>query len=317
MAEEKKIEQPKKKRKWISYTIDGVLGVLILFVLFIQIEMMVSKSKNRGVGSVFGTSIAYVLTDSMDVEPGTVLTYNSKTEKEGSDPKVLTYTVTDPIHMGNGVIISKLGGVSELKPFDAVTFHMSYQGSDVVVTHRFIEYDTSSSTLYLMGDNVCATFGRGTEPTCEEGGVRYSYDHAGDYNEVKWEDVVGKVSGNSKALGTAINITQQTWFVPVMVLVPLGIIAGVSGYDMIKESKREEKEEEAEIALALQNAGIDPTNEAEVLKFEEKERYKLEMRKTIEDEKEAEKKRLRAEIEKEKKRLKKEMADEAKKGEKK
>jgi len=311
MNEEKIEKAPKKKHKWISITIDCVLGALVVLFLFIQVETMVSSSKNRGVSSLFGKSVAYVLTDSMDVDSGTVLTYSSKLEKNADgSAKSLTYTVTDPIHTGNGVVISKVSSVSDIKPFDVVTFHMDYEGSDMVVTHRFIEYDEASSTLYLMGDNHCAGF-YGGSGTCGSGGASYTYES--NYNAVKWSDVVGKVTYNSKALGNVLSLVQSSWFVPVAVLVPLGIIAVMSGYDMIKESKKEEKEEDEEVKRAMEAAGVDPNDEAQVIKFEEKERYKIEMRKTMEKEKEAEKARLRKEIEKEKKRIKKELEAESKK----
>ena len=52
--------------KKLSYIIDIFLVVIILFLGYVQVSMITSKSKNHGVPQVFGSSILYVATDSME-----------------------------------------------------------------------------------------------------------------------------------------------------------------------------------------------------------------------------------------------------------
>jgi nucleotide-binding universal stress UspA family protein len=144
--------------------------------------------------------------------------------------------------------------------------------------------------------------------TCPDSGCTYPNSR----NVVPEKNVVGKVISHSTTFGNVLGVVQSTWFIPVAVLAPLTIIAIMSAIDMIKESKKAEKEEEAEVAASLAKAGIDPNDERAVLMFQEKERYKIEIAKTMEKTKEEEKKKMRQQIDKEKKRLKKEMKKEAK-----
>jgi hypothetical protein len=99
---------------------------------------------------------------------------------------------------------------------------------------------------------------------------------------------------------------------PVTVFIPLAIIATWEGIDIFREGRKAEKEEQKEIEDAMIAAGVDPKDEATRLLYEEKFRYKIELKHEIEDAKAAEKakfeKELAAEKQKEKERLRKEMA---------
>lgn len=296
-------------KKWVSHTIDGVLGALILFLVGCQITMMVTKKNNFNVPSLFGKSFMSVATDSMDISK----------ELEASSIKSVTltrgdYTFTvkegEEIKKGDGIIISKVDP-SSIKQGDVITFYDADVASQFssygisVVTHRVIEVVSPKAdegyTFYCYGDNSNAM-------TCPSGGCQYPNSR----NVVPAKNVVGKVISHSTNFGNVLGVVQSTWFIPVAVLAPLTIIAVMSAIDMIKESKKAEKEEEAEVAASLAKAGIDPNDERAVLMFQEKERYKIEIAKTMEKTKEEEKKKMRQEIDKEKKRLKKEMKKEAK-----
>ena len=87
-------------KKLISRIVDVVLGVLLAFMVFVQVSMLVSQSKpeNYGVPSVFGASFLYVATDSM----------------EGDN--------ADSLNQGTGVIIKKDDPMN-VKVGDVITFY--------------------------------------------------------------------------------------------------------------------------------------------------------------------------------------------------
>ena len=86
------------KKKIISYAIDAILVLIIVFLGYVQISMLVSKNdkKNYGVPRVFGKSFLYVATESMN---------------NPEDPNCLK--------AGTGVIIEKVKDfMYDLKPLD-------------------------------------------------------------------------------------------------------------------------------------------------------------------------------------------------------
>ena len=82
------------KKKIISYTIDVILVLIIIFLGYVQIAMLVSKNdkKNYGVPRVFGKSFLYVATESMN---------------NPDDPNCLK--------AGTGIIIEKVTNFDSLK----------------------------------------------------------------------------------------------------------------------------------------------------------------------------------------------------------
>ena len=143
----------------------------------------------------------------------------------------------------------------------------------------------------------------------------YQADWAPTYRDAPWAQdyLIGRAVSHSKALGTVLKFVSPavpdgyaTWFIPLMVGIPLSGIAVFTIVDSVKKNKAEKAKEEAEIAAALEKAGIDPNDEAAVLAFKEKQAYKIELRKEMEKAKEEEKERLRKEKEKEERRRAKE-----------
>jgi hypothetical protein len=253
-----------------------ILGVFIAFLLFCQISMMTSSSKNYGVPTLFGYSFLRVATDSM------------QGEKE------------DSLNQGTGIIIKKQAP-SEVKVGDVITFLDLKTTSTVVptravVTHRVMAItvnEDATRTFYCFGDNPTSTYWSNGQ----EASMTFTYPETANIVEEKY--YIGTVVSHSDAFGGFLSVSLQPWFVPVMVLVPLSIIAILSGADMIKEGRAEAKEEEAAVATELAKAGIDPADEGAVLLFREKTRYKLELKKAMEKEKEKEKSRLRKQLAKE------------------
>lgn len=280
----------KKKRKLISNIVDGVLGALILFLMVCQVQLMISKNKNKGqVAFLFGYSYMEVLTDSM----------------EGNLP--------DSLPKGTGAIVKQVD-ISSIKVGDILTYWTnvvvqggSESGVDIVISHRVFETGTNSDgTRYFwtFGDNAHAT----NCPQTDEGCTYDAYK-----TKIAESDVLGIVVGHNDFLGKMLAVGISNWFVPVAVLLPITVIAVISAIDMVKESKREEAEEKAAILAAMKEAGVDPNDEKAALAFEEKERYKYEIKKEMEEEKERERKKMAKEIEQIKEEEKKRLLEEMKK----
>jgi len=326
-------------KKWVNNIITAVLGTFIVFLLGCQVSMLLSEKKNYGVPSLFGKSFMSVLTDSMkndenesesmpvgcgiimekipaeDVQPADVITFYSPTlsdefgingivshrvleviqapKSEGGEG----YFAVSPIleySLDSGTTWSESDGKKmALGAGKSFSVRRLSSPSDSVVSHLIPSYSGSTAGLfsfYTCGDNLKAQ-------TCPSGGCAQDYRDP----EVKEEYYIGKVTYHSVGLGKALQIVQSTWFIPVTVLVPLTAIAVLSAVDLVKQAKKERKEEEADIQAALFKAGIDPKDEKAVLLFTEKERYRLEMKEELEKAKAEEKKRLEKEMKTQKK----------------
>ena len=264
-----------KRRKIISYSIDGLLGLILVFLLATQIQMLVTGSRFPGVPRAYGYSFLYVATDSMVGER------------------------SDSLPVGTGIIVKKTSA-SSLHIGDVVTFFDRNIGAPN--THRLDEEPKLVEGVYHLhtkGDNVNSQM--------------YSYDGE-SFTE---EELVGVVVTHNDALGSILSYVSPTasgtaealgnrgggaWVFPVIVLLPLAGIAAISIASTVREAKKQHKEEEQEIALAMAEAGIDPSNEAEATKFAEKYRFKKEYREQLEKEKEKAKKKAMKSIKAEQRR---------------
>lgn len=275
------MEGKKPKKKWISYTVDGLLIALIAFLGYVQISMLTTKSSNHGVPMVFGSSFLYVSTNSMEVP---------------NDP--------DCLAPGTGIIISKVScedlktadpildeegnptGDYDIKSGDVVTFY--YADIRNVDTHRLIEktYNQEDGKWHFvtMGDNPTA--------------------HATPYKKERWteDDLVGKVVYHSAGLGTFLTIAspdaaasagKTAWLLPVGIIVPLILLAVMSIVDVFKAAKEQERIEEQEILEAMIAAGVDPNDEVAAETFRQKEEFKREYRLKMQEEIELAKKLAR------------------------
>lgn len=101
-------------KKWVSNTINGVLGVLIVALIGLEIDIMVTSSQNHNVPSLFGYSFMQVLTDSMDGDRA------------------------DSFGTGSGVIMQKVAP-EDVKVDDVITFSETIESQDIVVSHRVHE----------------------------------------------------------------------------------------------------------------------------------------------------------------------------------
>lgn len=222
--------------KKITFIFDIILVIILLFIGFVQISIIISKQNHFGVPTLFGKSVLYVSTDSMQdpdnpdcLSPGTGIIIESISPK---DIKPST-----PIYDEEGIL------VDYEKDGDIVTFYCPNEKT--TNTHRVAEklYIESEQKYYFitMGDNPI---------------LHHSY-LAEMWSE---EYLVGKVVGQSRSLGSFLEIaspeaaaflTYRTgnfhiaWFFPVAILIPFLIIAvsHIVQYLASKDSKNEIKNE--------------------------------------------------------------------------
>ena len=155
-----------KKRKWLSYTIDGVLVALIAFFGYIQISMMATKSSNFGVPMAFGQSFLYVSTESMD---------NPEVSDFGKGSGIIIQKV-DPasLQVSNRIEDPETGKIDYDFKGDVVTFYLTFaSGAGYPDTHRLIDkqLDPETGKVYLGSIVICrvkakeqaAEYGHGEE----------------------------------------------------------------------------------------------------------------------------------------------------------
>lgn len=273
--------EKEKRRKIISYTIDAILGAIIVFLLSCQIQMLVTSSKNYGVPRAYGLSFLYVGTDSM------------VGEKE------------DSLNRGTGIIVQQTSAAS-LRQGDVVTFFDKNLGAPN--THRLSEEPYIENGVYhfhTMGDNAAAA----------------TFDYQGEFftdaeligKVIAHNDGLGTfltfVSPNASGMAQAAgNKGAAVWLFPIVVLIPLAGIAAVSIAGTVHEARKQKKEDEAELNQAMEAAGIDRSDEAAVTKFAEKYRFKKEYREELEKEKEKARRKAIREIKAQERRAKYEKA---------
>jgi hypothetical protein len=320
--------------KIISDIFTGILCALMLFLIGCQVVMFRSSTYQEfGVPSIFGYSFMQVVTnsmvgsesDSLDVGTGVVMKQVSLSEISPRD--IITFKNSDlSTAVGENVIVSHrvhevfraplsqgadftfAAMVGEEYSIDGGTNWTAADGKvlsfapTITIKTRIIESrDTSVRTFatpvystdgagsyvfYTCGDNLNAT-------TCGDSGCAPTYR-----DTVKQADYIGKIVSHSGVLGWALGVVMSTWFIPVACLIPLALIVTFSGIDMVKAGKKEQYEEDREILLAANKAGVDPNDERAYLLFAEKERFKIQVREEMEKTKAEQKKQLLKEMKK-------------------
>ncbi|MCR4562995.1 MAG: hypothetical protein K5694_07335 [Bacilli bacterium] len=275
----KQEETPKKLSagKIVSYVIDGILVLFILFVISVQIQMVASRNSNFGVPRAYGLSFMYVATDSM----------------QGDQP--------DSFNKGTGIVIKQVNQ-SEIKLGDVVTFYD--ERIKAPNTHRIFEEPTIDENnvyhFHTMGDNAKSESG--------------SYSSLGEF--WTGDKLIGKVIAHNDAFGAILSVISPTasgmksavdgkgantsWVFPVILLIPIAGITVVTIIDFLKKAKKQRLAEEAEIHAAMLEAGVDPNNEEDATYFEQKYRFKIEFREQLAKEKAKKKKQFEKELRKKK-----------------
>lgn len=332
-------EQKTKNKKLLSNIANWVLGLLIVFLVGCQVQIIRSRSANYNVPSLFGYSFMTVLTDSManntedpsqsldvgtgvimqkvaasSIAPSDVITFYSEelTEAAGQ-PLVVSHRVFEIIKApadatSQGFFAAKKdeeysldnGATWQLSDTlmheatggSTIHFRLISDRDNSVVTHQIPAYGEKEAGAYeffTCGDNLqaqtCKNYASGSCSSTTRDPVPEKY-------------YLGRIVYRSNTLGKFLSTAQEIWFIPVCCLVPLLIIVVSSLIDLIKVERAQQYSVDREILLGLNAAGIDFNDEKAVYLFSEKQRYKIELRESMQKEKDAEKKRLLKEMKK-------------------
>ena len=328
-TEEKKKEKEKQGKSLWSRILDWVLGVLVALLLFLQVDIIITSRNNYGVPSLFGYSFMQILTNSMEGpdDDRVLLTYQKdfygapsqevdplteerpvlevfpldyedmETVKKNFDYGYLIKRGPRRLPVDTGVIIKAID-FQDIVPGDVLTFV-----TDIVIngqtyratptSHRVIEIDYEKETLSCFGDNNMPY----------DGSRRAFYSDPTQRNDLKKADILGEVISNNDALGAALGAVQSTWFLPVMIIVPLGIIGISSAVEAILKGHQERKKEKALLEAAIDAAGIDRNDEIAMEKFVTRYQAKRDMQLELEKEKARQKEIYRKVYEEEKAKL--------------
>jgi signal peptidase I len=117
----------RQKNKKIKKILSAILGVLIVFIVGLQLIGIITARSNYGVSNFFGYQTLVVLTDSME----------------------------DELPVGSGIIVKRTDPAT-LEVDDIITFFRPNDG--LIVTHRIIEIDEGEERYFrCLGDNIFAS----------------------------------------------------------------------------------------------------------------------------------------------------------------
>jgi ABC-type multidrug transport system fused ATPase/permease subunit len=208
MEKEKVADSSTKKSKFktVASVILNVLFVLFFLLCVFSIYMSVTTKTNTDDASqIFGYQARIVLTSSMEKSDATdVSEYAIKDIPVKS--MVFIKTVPDDEQEAEA-------WYSELKVGDVLTFKYVYS-SQVTITHRIVEITpkaTGGYTIILEGDNKTSSDNVGQQT------IDTSLADSPNY-------VIGKVTGQSVALGYLITAVRSTLGIVLIVIVPCAII---------------------------------------------------------------------------------------------
>ncbi len=260
----------KKNRvfKIISTVVDVLLVLIIAFIGYLQISMLVSKKNNYGVPQVFGQSVLYVATNSMEdpdnpksIVPGTGILIN---KVKPQDIKAST-----PVYDADGVTIKDY-----LKDGDIVTFY--YDKIKAPDTHRVvnIKIEDGKYIFTTMGDNPIAHQRMTTEQWSEDkliGRVHTASRVLGQFLEISSPEAAAYLSARTGK-------QHNAWFFPVAIIAPIVIIALTYTIRYAVTATKERRKRDAEIQLALEASGIDLNDEEACELFRQKEEMRMDIK---------------------------------------
>lgn len=335
-------------KKWISYTIDGILIAFIGVLAYTQISMALTKNKNHGVPSAFGVSFLYVQTGSMD-------------DSDQPNPK--------GIPQGSGIIIKKVG-VGDLTPstpiyeyvtekeiVDGVEVDKKDENGDLVYTldsngekikvldennePKIIDFEKDGSVVtfeWVFKDYSGKTLGtapdthRVIDKEYDESEKKWYVVTMGDQQQIhdnfrkglrdentvqRWSEdkLIGKVVYHSIPFGEILTLTSPAIAAGAgknAWLFPIGIIAPIviiAAMSIIDAFVKYHKEEK-EYEAKIQADMIAAGIDMEDEAAVELFRMKAELKLEYQEELEAEKKKIQASIEKEKAKARKQLEKE-------
>ena len=201
--------------------------VLCIFTLFIAVS---SKKDSDGAATVFGKQIRIIRSDSM-----------AKSEfTDVSDYKIKSIPIKSLIIVETvpKAEAKREAWFSKLKVGDVLTFRYVFVSQETV-THRITEIQPKEGGGYiikLQGDNATSESGAGTQT------IDTSDLESPNY-------VIGKVTGQSRALGVLVYALKTPVGIICIVILPCLIIIGleiVRIIGVLQENKRKQAKEDAE-----------------------------------------------------------------------
>ncbi len=317
----------KKKKIKVSTVVDAVLIALGLGLLALEMSLLISKQKD-GMPSLFGKTFMNVLTGSMD-GPDTDVFYLTRAgddasgrvtgvyysaeeaeEASGEDKIYFTLKKNGPSMLGVGTAaILERRDFSAVAPGDIVTFYYDIPAGGVVyqnqlVSHRVIEI--IDGVLYCYGDAY-------PNPNNDAGHAIPYESSSSSYEgvqKISKDKYVGVVSGKSDFLGWVLQVSSQSWFVPVVVGVPLLTMGAFSLAEGLKKSREAKKEENARIQALVDKSGVKKEDGAAYEREWEKASIKVAIQMEMEEEKQKQKEIYRKQFQAAKEEAKRELQKE-------
>lgn len=198
--------------KILSVALNVVLYIFLALSIFLLVVSIVSKNNSDGAVNLFGYEMRIVVSSSM--------------EKSEYSPDVSKYKIKD-IKIKSVVFVERVPDDSEkakewyskLEVGDVLTFKYVIGSSQETITHRIIEITPTASgyIISLQGDN------RGESATVSTQTIYTSPDDYPTENET-YNHVIGKVVGNSTALGYVLYSLKQPIGTALIIIVPCSII---------------------------------------------------------------------------------------------
>lgn len=246
-----------KTRKILSIVLDVILYLFLALSLFMLVITLSSKNSKDGAISLFGYEMRIVASSSMELSE--------------YSPDVSGYKIKD-IKVKSMVFVERIPEdeakaaewYSKLAVGDVLTFRYFIGSSQETITHRITDISSTANgyIIKLQGDNR-------TEGSTVS--TQTIYTSSADYpsqNEV-YNYVIGKVVGNSTALGYMMYSVKQPVGTALIIIVPCSIIII---WQIIRIVNYLNEERKKKTAAALEEANKKAAEEAE-----QRERQALEM----------------------------------------
>lgn len=229
------MERKKTAKKVVGIILNILLYAFFALCLCALIFSIVAGRDSTGAVSLFGKQMRLVLTESMEsCDETDVSEFRIKSIPKGS----LVFIDLVPADAEKAK-----AWYGDLEVGDVLTFQYGTYGTSTPITHRIISITENDGgyTILLAGDNKADSDGVLTQT------IRTAQAGMGlDY-------VIGKVTGQSRALGWIFTILKQPVGLALVIIVPCALIivmqivriVGVLGADK-KKKAAEEKEKQAD-----------------------------------------------------------------------
>lgn len=245
---EQKSTKGAKTRKIFGIILDVILYLFLALSLFMLIMSVSSKKSKDGAMNLFGYEMRIVASSSMELSE--------------YSPDVSGYKIKN-LKVKSMIFIERLPEdeqkakewYSKLSVGDVLTFRYFLGSSQETITHRITEITPTDSgyIIKLQGDN------RTEGATVSTQTIYTSPEDYPSQNEI-YNYVIGKVVGNSTALGYMVYSVKQPVGTALIIIVPCSIIIV---WQIIRIVNYLNEERKKKTAAALEEANRKVAEEAE------------------------------------------------------